>query len=98
MGDFIFDLQRFTDVTVTPTATSDWKDGSTITVTFQDQNGSNVTATFTYNATTNSFNETHSVSSFLAAAHAAAKSITKATALEAMDFIKMNEGAAKVLK
>ena len=70
MGDFIFDLQRFTDVTVTPTATDGLKDGSTITVTFQDQNGSNVTATFTYNATTNSFNETHSVSSFLAAARA----------------------------
>ena len=34
----------------------------------------------------------------IAAAHSAAKSITKATALEAMDFIKMNEGAAKVLK
>ena len=50
--------------TITPTATDGLKDGSTIAVTFQDQNGSNVTATFTYNATTNSFNETHSFSWF----------------------------------
>ena len=34
----------------------------------------------------------------IAAAHSAAKSISKATALEGMDFIKMNEGATKVLK
>lgn len=34
----------------------------------------------------------------IAAAHAAAKSITKATALEGLDFVKLNEGAAKVLK
>ena len=34
----------------------------------------------------------------IAAAHSAGKSITKATALEGMDFIKMNEGASKVLK
>ena len=34
----------------------------------------------------------------IAAAHAAGKNITKEKALEAMDFIKMNEGAAKVLK
>ena len=34
----------------------------------------------------------------IAAAHSAGKSITKATALEGMDFIKMNEGAIKVLK
>ena len=34
----------------------------------------------------------------IAAAHSAAKSITKATALEGLDFIKMNEGAVKVLK
>ena len=34
----------------------------------------------------------------IAAAHSAAKAITKESALEAMDFIKMNEGAAKVLK
>ncbi|MBR6713053.1 MAG: TAXI family TRAP transporter solute-binding subunit [Selenomonadaceae bacterium] len=34
----------------------------------------------------------------IAAAHSAGKSITKATALEGMDFIKMNEGATKVLK
>ena len=34
----------------------------------------------------------------IAAAHSAAKSITKETALNAMDFIKMNEGASKVLK
>ncbi|MBR2773761.1 MAG: TAXI family TRAP transporter solute-binding subunit [Selenomonadaceae bacterium] len=34
----------------------------------------------------------------IAAAHSAGKSITKATALEGMDFITMNEGATKVLK
>ena len=34
----------------------------------------------------------------IAAAHSAGKSITKATALEGMDFITMNEGAIKVLK
>ena len=34
----------------------------------------------------------------IAAAHSAGKSISKATALEGMDFIKMNEGATKVLK
>ena len=34
----------------------------------------------------------------ISAAHAAAKSITKATALEGLDFIKMNDGAVKVLK
>ena len=34
----------------------------------------------------------------IAAAHSAAKSINKETALEALDFIKMNEGAVKVLK
>ena len=34
----------------------------------------------------------------IAAAHSAAKAITKESALEGMDFIKMNEGAAKVLK
>lgn len=34
----------------------------------------------------------------IATAHSAGKSITKATALEGMDFIKMNEGATKVLK
>ena len=34
----------------------------------------------------------------IAAAHAAAKGITKATALEGLDFIDLNEGAAKVLK
>ncbi len=34
----------------------------------------------------------------IAAAHSAGKNITKANALEAMDFIKMNEGANKVLK
>ena len=34
----------------------------------------------------------------IAAAHSAGKNITKATALEAMDFIKMNEGAEKALK
>ena len=34
----------------------------------------------------------------IAAAHAAGKNITKANALKGMDFIKMNEGAAKVLK
>ena len=34
----------------------------------------------------------------IAAAHSAGKSISKATALEGMDFIKMNEGAVKVLK
>ena len=33
----------------------------------------------------------------IAAAHSAGKSISKATALEGMDFIKMNEGATKVL-
>ncbi|MBQ4403662.1 MAG: TAXI family TRAP transporter solute-binding subunit [Selenomonadaceae bacterium] len=34
----------------------------------------------------------------ISAAHSAGKNITKATALEGMDFIKMNEGATKVLK
>ena len=34
----------------------------------------------------------------IAAAHSAGKNITKATALEAMDFITMNEGAEKALK
>ena len=34
----------------------------------------------------------------IAAAHSAGKSISKATALEGLDFIKMNEGAVKVLK
>ena len=34
----------------------------------------------------------------IAAAHSAGKIISKATALEGMDFIKMNEGAVKVLK
>jgi hypothetical protein len=34
----------------------------------------------------------------IAAAHAAAKSITKESALTGMDFIKMNEGASKALK
>ncbi len=34
----------------------------------------------------------------IAAAHSAAKSINKATALEGLDFIKMNEGAVKALK
>ena len=34
----------------------------------------------------------------IAAAHAAGKNITRATALEGMDFITMNEGAVKVLK
>ena len=34
----------------------------------------------------------------IAAAHSAGKNISKATALEGMDFIKMNEGATKVLK
>ena len=34
----------------------------------------------------------------IAAAHSAGKSINKATALEGLDFIKINEGAAKVLK
>ena len=34
----------------------------------------------------------------IATAHAATKNITKATALEGLDFIKMNEGATKVLK
>lgn len=34
----------------------------------------------------------------IAAAHAAGKNITKATALEGMEFITMNEGAEKVLK
>lgn len=34
----------------------------------------------------------------IAAAHSAGKSISKATALEGLDFIKINEGAAKVLK
>ncbi len=34
----------------------------------------------------------------IAAAHSAGKNISKATALEGLDFIKMNEGAVKVLK
>ena len=34
----------------------------------------------------------------ISAAHSAAKNITKESALEGMDFIKMNEGAQKVLK
>ena len=34
----------------------------------------------------------------ISAAHSAAKSITKESALEGLDFIKLNEGAAKVLK
>ena len=34
----------------------------------------------------------------IAAAHSAAKSITKESALNGMDFIKMNDGASKVLK
>ena len=34
----------------------------------------------------------------IAAAHSAAKSITKESALNALDFIKMNDGASKVLK
>ncbi len=34
----------------------------------------------------------------IAAAHSAGKNINKATALEAMDFITMNEGAEKILK
>ena len=34
----------------------------------------------------------------IAAAHSAGKNINKATALEAMDFITMNEGAQKILK
>ena len=34
----------------------------------------------------------------IAAAHSAGKNITKENALKGMDFIKMNEGATKVLK
>jgi len=34
----------------------------------------------------------------IAASHAAGKNITKANALKGMDFIKLNEGAEKVLK
>jgi len=56
---FRFDLQRFASGTVTPT-TGRLKNGSTIKVTFKNDDG-DVEATFTYNATTNNpFSETHS--------------------------------------